>query len=270
MSPSPPHVCDHFIPVGKGKLFARAWRPDGADPNVPAILMFHDSLGSVELWRDFPAALVAATGLPVVAYDRLGFGRSSAHPALLCRDFVEAEGRLVIPALRRVVGLDRFIAFGHSVGGGMAVAAASAFPDACAGVVTLAAQSFIEDRTLAGIRAAQAQFDDPPQVARLSRYHGDKARWVLAAWIETWLAPDFADWTLDGVLRQARAPLLAMHGDQDEFGSFAHLDRIAAKAGGSVAAMRLSACGHVPHREKPREVLSLVAGFIRRHVAKTI
>ncbi len=41
------------------------WTPDPPTgrplPDAP-IIMLHDSLGSVELWRDFPAALCLATG----------------------------------------------------------------------------------------------------------------------------------------------------------------------------------------------------------------
>jgi hypothetical protein len=74
----------------------------------------------------------------------------------------------------------------------MAVATAAHFADDCAALVTESAQSFVEDRTLTGIRAARAAFEQPGQVERLERYHGAKARWVLDAWIGTWLDPVFA------------------------------------------------------------------------------
>jgi pimeloyl-ACP methyl ester carboxylesterase len=258
-------VTDHTIHTAEGALFARAWQPDGAEAGAPTILLFHDSLGSVELWRDFPKALATATGLRVLAYDRLGFGRSAPHPGRLSPDFTTQEARTSVPALRAQLGLDGFVAFGHSVGGAMAVATGAAFPDACAAVVTESAQAFVEDRTLAGIREAQAQFADPRQVERLARYHGDKARWVLDAWIETWLAPSFAGWTLDATLAQLRCPVLVMHGSRDEFGSRAHPERIAALAGGPATMTIFEGGGHVPHRENPEAVLESVTRFLATH-----
>lgn len=254
-------IDDHCIATTSGTLFARRWRPEFAGRDDPTILLFHDSLGSVELWRGFPEALASATGLPVMAYDRLGFGRSDPNPCRLGRDFIMDEARVSVAALRTQLRIDRLIPFGHSVGGAMAIATAAAYPEASAAVITESAQAFVEDRTLAGIRDAQAQFADPGQMARLARYHGDKAQWVLDAWIKTWLGPDFADWTLDGLLAQVRCPVLAMHGDHDEFGSDAHPARIAAMAGGPSSTVFFEDCGHVPHREQPERVLQDVTGF---------
>lgn len=144
----------------------------------------------------------------------------------------------------------------------MAVAAGAANPMSCLGVLTEAAQAFVEDRTIAGIRAAAANFRDPDQVARLARYHGEKAPWVLEAWIDTWLSDEFAGWTLTGSLEQLRCPVLAIHGDRDEYGTAAHPDRIEAHAGRGARTVLLHDTGHVPHRERQTEVLSLIKDFV--------
>lgn len=254
---------DHWIAAGGSTLYARAWEPtDARSGGDAAILLFHDSLGCVELWRDFPGRLAVATGRRVVAYDRLGFGRSDPHPGVLSPRFVRDEAETIVPRVRDALGLGALIPFGHSVGGGMAVATAAHLGDACAALVTESAQSFVEDRTLAGIRAARAAFREPGQVERLARYHGGKARWVLDAWIETWLAPAFADWSLDDDLRRVGCPTLALHGDGDEYGSARHPERIAALTRGPSRAMILQGCGHVPHREQPTRVLDEVARFL--------
>lgn len=254
-------AADHHIPTPTGTLFARRWSSPEAGTR-PDIILFHDSLGCVDLWRDFPERLALAVGLPVVAYDRHGFGRSDAHPAKLAFDFMREEARTSLPALRAALAIDRFIAFGHSVGGSMAVSCAAAWPDACVGVITESAQAFVEDRTLAGIREAQAAFSDPAQVARLARYHGDKARWVLDAWIDTWLAPEFANWTMDAELERLRCPVLAIHGDLDEYGSLAHPRRIVDHAAAGGAELILADCGHVPHREQTNQTLAAADAFL--------
>lgn len=234
---------------------------------VPAqgspIVLFHDSLGSVELWRNFPSALSARTGRTVVAYDRLGFGRSAPRDDRLGIDFIAAEAAMDFATLRAQFGIDRFVACGHSVGGGMAVHCAAQFGDACAAVITVAAQAFVEDRTLQGIREAQALFADPAQVERLAKYHGDKARWVLNAWLDTWLSPQFAGWSLDAVLPRVTCPLLAIHGSDDEYGSPRHPELIGRFAGGPARVEVMPATHHMPHREREAAVLDLVAEFLR-------
>lgn len=255
-------ITDHWIDAGQGRLFVRTWRPPSSDAERPAILLFHDSLGCVELWRDFPEALARAMGRPVVAYDRLGFGRSDAYSGTLAADFIHAEAQTNVPALARELGLARLVPFGYSVGGAMAVATGGRMPESCTALVTMAAQAFVEDRTVAGLEEARRTFAAPDQIERLERYHGDKARWVLSAWIDTWLAPAFAGWTLDADLARVSCPLLALHGDRDEYGSLAHPQRITRLTQGPSETVVIPDCGHVPHRERPAVVLRAVERFL--------
>jgi pimeloyl-ACP methyl ester carboxylesterase len=242
-------------------LYAKSWRPEEAEGRPP-ILLFHDSLGCVELWREFPEALCAETRRRVIAYDRLGFGRSEPRSDPLQPSFIGDEALLAVPALRDQLGFGDFVAFGHSVGGGMAVGCAARFPRQVAALVTEAAQAFVEERTLAGIRAAKAELTQPAGLVRLEKYHGARARWVLDAWTETWLGPAFASWRLDSELHQVRCPVLAIHGDEDEFGSPQQAERIGALARGPASVRILAGCGHVPHRARPDEVMSAVQEFL--------
>lgn len=251
-----------LIPAGQGRIYAKRW--PGAAADSPPIVLLHDSLGCVDLWRDFPANLAAATGRAVIAYDRLGFGKSDPHPGRLQADFIGHEARDAFAALSAHFQLSRFIAFGHSVGGGMSVAIAAAYPQHCVAVITESAQEFVEDRTLQGIRAAGEQFKDPAQLDRLKRYHGDKAQWVLDAWVKTWLSAEFAGWNLDATLPRVTVPFLAIHGENDEYGSMRHPEKFIALAAGPASMLPLPGCGHVPHREREGTVLDAVRGFLDR------
>ena len=253
---------DIVIDAGQGRLFARRWTPHAHDARLAPVVLFHDSLGCVELWRDFPQRLAMATGRAVVAYDRLGFGRSDPHPGKLDIDFIDQEARQDFRTVREALGLGRFVALGHSVGGGMAVVCAVVHGESCDAVITESAQTFAEGHTLAGIRLAREAFAEPGQLERLKKYHGEKAAWVLNAWIDHWLSPEVAGWSLDGYLRDVRCPALALHGDQDEYGSLAHPRRIVELAGGRLVV--LPACGHVPHREQPGQVLAEIAGWLSK------
>lgn len=251
---------DCHIRIEGGRIFAKTWTPGVPDADrLAPILLFHDSLGCVDLWRSFPARLASTTNRRVIAYDRLGFGRSDPHPGQIGHDFVAMEARHVIPLLCEQVGVAGFIACGHSVGGGMAVETAARFQTRCQALVTIAAQAFVEDGTLAGIRTARRDFQDPARLAKLANYHGDKAKWVVDAWTETWLAPAFAHWTLDTALMAVRCPVLAVHGDRDEYGSGEHPKRIAAGRG---TAQVLPNTGHVPHREDEGLVIDVIHRFL--------
>jgi pimeloyl-ACP methyl ester carboxylesterase len=255
------HVEDTRVDVDGGRIFVRQWTPDAA-ASVPPLVLLHDSLGSVELWRDFPAALARCLGRRVIAYDRLGFGRSSACERAPSLDFILEEAQAHFPALRDALGLERYGLFGHSVGGAMAVVIAALDGTRCRLIVTESAQAFVEARTLDGIRAAQAQFENADAFARLERWHGAKARWVLDAWTQAWLDPAFADWNLDAWLPRVCCPVLAIHGDRDEYGSAAFPERIARGVQGPAECVILDGCGHVPHRERPERVLALVSRFL--------
>lgn len=260
-SVSVPIATDHRIQMPGGEAFAREWRPAGAADQPPLVLI-HDSLGSVAVWRDFPAQLADGTGRRVIAYDRLGFGESDARTDRLTTRFVSEEAQIYLPCLLRHFQLERFIAFGHSVGGGMAVCAGAALAGSCVAIVTESAQMFAEDRTLQGIAAARIDFQDDANMARLRRYHGDKAPWVLEAWTGSWLSPQFATWNLRTELSQIRCPILALHGDLDEFGSLKHPEMVEELAGGPVDARILEGCGHLPHREQPASVVEVVSAFL--------
>lgn len=265
---------DHWIETAKGRLFARSWEPAAPRDETPdaanealerraPIVLLHDSLGCVALWGAFPQTLARATNRRVIAYDRAGFGASSARNDRLSETFVRDEAQHDFPELCEQLEIDRFVVFGHSVGGGMAIECAAQHARRCAALVTEAAQTFAEDRTLAGIRAAREQFRDPAQFARLARYHGEKTQWVLDAWIETWLSPEFAAWSLDAVLPRVQSATLAIHGSLDEYGTRVHPETIAARVSGPARAAIMDGVRHVPHREQEAQVAEMVAEFLR-------
>jgi pimeloyl-ACP methyl ester carboxylesterase len=257
-------VEEKWIDTGPGRIYAKRWHAgiERGGSETP-IVLFHDSLGCVALWRDFPERLAHATGRDIIAYDRLGFGQSDPHPGRLERGFVRDEAHLAFRYLREALDIGRFVALGHSVGGGMAVACAATYPETCCALIAESAQAFVERRTIEGILAAKKAFAQPGQVERLARYHGDKAEWVLSAWIDTWTSAEFAGWNLDESLRRVSCPLLIIHGDQDEYGSLLHPERIASFAQGMASLRILHGCGHVPHREEGEQVIDMVTRWLQ-------
>lgn len=258
-----------FVRVPDGTIYTKLWSPHGSKGSTPVIL-FHDSIGCVEMWRQFPDSLATRLGRLVVAYDRLGFGKSSSRRDLPSVRFVSQEAEIWFPVILRQLGVQQFIACGHSVGGSMAVSAAARFPQLCQAVITESAQPFVEPQTLRSIASAKIKFSAPAELAKLAQYHGDKARWVVDAWTDTWLSPEFHDWNLLAELRQVKCPLLAIHGDEDEYGSVAFPEVLSSMCGGPGEKRIIQGCGHVPHREAERSVLDGVEDFLARAIEKTL
>lgn len=252
---------DTHLTVKTGTIFARTWTPAILANDIPLVLM-HDSLGCVDLWREFPEALAERLQCPVFAYDRLGFGQSSARTELPSLNFIREEAEQNLPEILDQVGISKFAILGHSVGGSMALVTASRLPNRCQAVVSISAQAFVEDQTVLGVKAARRLFRNDEQLDRMKKWHGEKAEWVVRAWTETWLSPDFASWSLQADLPRVSCPVLVLHGDLDEYGSQRFPDFICQYAGGPTEKHILTACGHVPHREKPDEVLAIIVQFL--------
>ena len=254
-----------FIPTSRGQLFGCRWVPDGASNNLPPIILLHDSLGCITLWRDFPEQLVQHTGRTVIAYDRLGFGRSDPHPGLLTPpDFITDEANGDFGAVIEHFEVGNFVALGHSVGGGMGIGVAATTPIQCKGLISISAQTFAEEKTIEGVKTAQKIFAEPDQIERLKKYHGDKVEWILSAWIDNWLSPAFDGWSLTPLIGAIVCPILTIHGEDDEYGSPAHAERIKQRASTPVTLSVLQGEGHVPHKTSTETVLAAINAFLNR------
>ena len=216
------------------------------------------------MWRDFPMLLSQATGRRVIAYDRLGFGKSDGRGAKQPLGFVTEEAEVFGFQIRDALEIDEFIMFGQSVGGSMALATASLFPNACEAVISVCAQVYVEEKTLKKVEQMKMLFSDPATVERLKPFHGDKIRWVLDSWFETWLDSDFASWNLRAELASITCPTLTVQGERDEYLTASQINEIAGSVKGRVTQLVIADCGHTPHAEKPEELVAVVAKFLEK------
>lgn len=251
------------IRLAEGRLETGWWGP--GPEAAPTILLLHEGLGSLGLWRDFPARLAAATGWGVFAWSRFGYGGSD--PVALPRplDYLQREATGVLPQLLDAIGLRRGILFGHSDGASIAAIHAGACPDArLQAVVLLAPHVFTEPMGLAGVAAMRERYATGDLRARLARHHRDPDI-AFHGWAGAWLDPRFpAAFDLLPLVRRIRLPVLAIQGEADEYGTPEQLHAIAREAPGPVELRLLPGVGHAPHAEAPEMVLAAVRDVTMR------
>jgi len=239
-------------------------RLDG-QADLPTVVLLHEGLGCVALWRDFPHKLAEASGCPVFAYSRLGYGGSSPVPLPRPLDYMEREGRDGLPALLDAAGIGDCVLFGHSDGASIALVNAGAVQDPrVRGVIVMAPHVFAEETGLASIAGARDAYRAGELRAKLAKYHGRNVDCAFHGWCDSWLHPDFRRWNIEHVLSGIRVPLLQIQGEDDQYGSPAQLDAIEAAVRGPCSTLLLRDCRHAPHLEQPARTLAASVDFIRR------
>lgn len=227
------------------------------EDDKPTILMLHEGLGCIRMWRDFPQQVAAATGCRVIVWSRAGYGQSEPWPEVRTPRYMHREALEALPALINALQIERPILFGHSDGGSIALIFAGAFPQVPRGVIVMAPHEFVEEETLAGIRVAKTAWTATDWPQKLARYHADAER-VFSDWNDTWLLPEFRDWNIEAYLPAIRCPVLAMQGEDDEYATMRQIEVIAQVVPGTEL-LKLPACGHSPQRDQPAAVLKALA-----------
>jgi len=228
----------------------------------PALVFLHEGLGSISQWRDFPARIVEATGLPAIVYARYGHGRSDVLQQPHGVDFMHREALESLPELLRRLGIERPILIGHSDGASIALIYAGA-GHPLQGLVAMAPHVFVEDISIQGITAAKRAFESTDLPQKLARHHRDSVK-TFYGWNDVWLAPAFRSWNIERFLPSISCPLLAIQGDGDAYGSMAQVDAIARQAGGPVEVLKLEQCGHSPHQDQPQLLAGAIVEFVKR------
>lgn len=230
--------------------------------NRPTLVLLHEGLGSVAMWRDFPARLAAATGCRTLVYSRYGYGQSDVLGEAFQTDFMHCEAREMLPELLAALEIENPLLVGHSDGASIALLHASDSRNAVAGLVVMAPHCFVEDISIRSIEAAKIAFESGDLPARLSKYHRDVTR-TFYGWNDIWLNPDFRAWNIEDCLANIRCPVLAIQGVDDEYGSMAQIEAIAAQASASsgVELLKLADCRHSPHRDQTLAVIEAISRF---------
>ena len=241
--------------------------PATAGRRLATIIFLHEGLGSVAMWRDWPAQVCAATGRAGIVYSRRGYGQSETIPDVrgagrLGPDYMHREAVDVVPALLEALDIEREspVLLGHSDGGTIALLHASHLPvTAC---VVMAPHVIVEDQSVQAITQARQAYEAGDLRERLQRFHADVdcAFWQ---WNDIWLSPAFRRFDIRSECRHIQAPILAIQGQDDPYGSLQQLHDIEPTRG-PFSRLVLPQCGHSPHRDQPDQVNQRIVEFLAK------
>jgi pimeloyl-ACP methyl ester carboxylesterase len=236
--------------------------PGGAGGRRAPIIVLHEGLGSVTMWREWPAQVCAEAGRDAIVYSRRGYGGSDPVADVrgagrLGPDYMHREAFDVLPQLLATLAIEAPVLLGHSDGGTIALLYASRFPvTAC---IVMAPHVIVEDCSVQAIAAARTAYESGGLRERLGRYHGDVdgAFWQ---WNDIWLAPAFRAFDIRDECRHITAPVLAIQGENDPYGTLRQIEEIA--PAGSITREVLPQCGHSPHRDQPDRSRRSIVQFL--------
>lgn len=250
---------EHVVADGHHLRVQRIDGPAGR----PTLVFLHEGLGSIPQWRDFPAKACATAGLPGLVYERLGHGGSD--PVTLPRpdDFLWREAEHVLPAVLAACSVGPHLLLGHSDGGTVALIYASLFPDRPQSVIAIAAHVMLETKTEAALAGVAERWDsDPDFRARLTRHHGTNTQAMFHGWVDVWTRASEHGWSIVDCLPHIACPVLAIHGELDEHGSWEQVETLLARASGPAEGLCVPASGHSPHLKAGPLVLERIGAFL--------
>ena len=226
----------------------------------PVIVFLHEGLGSLSMWKEFPSRLCQQLDFKGLVFSRYGYGRSTPKPAgeRWPVNFMHEQAHDVLPRLLQALGVCRPWLFGHSDGGSISLLHAAKFE--VAGVVAVAPHLFVEDVSVTSIQKAREAYAGTDLKQRLGRYHDDPDS-AFRGWNDIWLDPAFRNWNIEAELPSITAPVLAVQGADDEYGTLDQIHGIA-RALPKTRLLVIPECGHSPHRDQPDLLMRHTAEFI--------
>ena len=228
--------------------------------NAPVIVMLHEGLGSIAMWKDFPEQLAEVTARRVLVYSRYGHGKSERLAEKRPVDFMHHEAKVVLPELLRQFEIQRPILLGHSDGASIALIYAGTWPQRVRGLVLQAPHVFVEDLGIRSITAIRKLYESSDLPKKLARYH-DHVDETFRGWNDIWLDSQFRNWNIEEYLAAITCPTLVIQGENDEYGTLAQVEAIQRRVP-ATQSLILPRCGHSPHRDQPTLTLDAIFKFV--------
>jgi pimeloyl-ACP methyl ester carboxylesterase len=249
-----------------GKKIEAAWHGPPPD-RAPTLVLLHEGLGSVAMWKEVPVRLAEQTGYGVLVYSRFGYGQSDPVELPRPLTYMHEEAREVLPAVLDQAGVRKAILVGHSDGASIATIYAGSRQDfRVRGLVLIAPHFFVEDNSVRSIAAVKDAYESGDLRERLGKYHRDVDA-AFRGWNRAWLDPQFRNWRIDEYLPYIRVPILIVQGQDDEYGTAAQIALAQQETYCPLEVVMLAGAGHSPQIDRPEDTLAAIGEFVTRVLA---
>jgi pimeloyl-ACP methyl ester carboxylesterase len=254
-----PRAHREFVTVDGKRLETLRYPPSEKETTI---VMLHEGLGSVSMWKEFPERIAEATGCGVLAYSRYGHGKSERLAEKRGVDFMHHEAQIVLPELLEQFEVEAPILLGHSDGGSICIVHAATAAQKPGALVLEAPHVFVEDLSVNSIAKIRATYQTTDLPKKLGRHH-DHADETFWGWNDIWLDPGFRSWNIEEFLNDITCPVLVIQGEGDAYGTLAQVEAIKKRVPGTDTLV-LQQCGHSPHRDQPEKTLAAITKFVQR------
>ena len=254
---------EDFIAVNGKRVYYKFINPDLRDKKKPLLVFLHEGLGCSDQWRSFPELISESVKCPALLFDRIRYGRSEFSDKPFDHNYMHDEAFENLPELFDKLNIsERLILVGHSDGGTISLLFASGFPERVVAVITEADHVICEEITIQGVAKVVQEFEKGKLREHLLKHQKEKTDKLFYGWSGFWLSEEAKNWSIEGCLKDIKAPVLAIQGKDDEYGSAEQLTSKVKYLGGDVNILYLDNCGHVPHHEQKELVFNRIKNFI--------
>jgi len=257
---------ENLISVFGKQIYCRFLHEHLLKQELPLFVFLHEGLGTSGQWKDFPARLTEQIPLPVLMYDRYGYGKSEEIQESRTPDYMEQEALVFLPEILKNLNLahKKILLFGHSDGGSIALFYASFFPENVIAAIIEAPHFFLDHISLRGIRGAVALYEKSSLKQKLEKYHGEKTESMFRTWTGILLSEEMRNWNTLHLLKNVQCPVLAIQGTDDDFGTLQQIESIRDNIQGDAELLVVPDCGHIPHHMAREVVIVATVKFLKK------
>ena len=259
-------IYNEYFKVGKNKIAVQCFMQPKYLRQDNTIVLLHEGLGCIEMWKDWPKKLADRVKVNLVVYSRLGMGQSSKEEKKKNINFMNEESIYYLPKIIYSYCKDEPILLGHSDGASISIIyAGNKLP--CKGIILEAPHVMVEKITINEIKNIKKKWKNSALKEKLKKYHKYPSD-AFFSWCNVWLSKEFVNWNIASLVKNITCPILLIQGSEDQYGTLKQIDLIKRNYLSQVNELILKNCKHSPHLEHPKEVIDKIEKFIKNILIK--
>ena len=230
----------------------------------PVLILLHEGLGSVAMWRDIPKLIHEKTKMNILVYSRIGYGKSSKAELPRPTNYMSIEAEEYLPIILQKLSIKKYFLIGHSDGGTIAaLASINKSSVELLGTILIAPHFFVEKESIIAIEETTDQYKNKNLRSKLEKYHNDVDN-AFFGWSNVWLSTSFKKWNISNYLSKIKTPILVIQGTKDPYGTVNQVQVLEENLKSPLQKVIIEDCGHNPFYEFPETTIKYINKFIKK------